>query len=130
MEPIVKAARLTKRFGELTAVKGIDFEISRGECFAFLGPNGAGKTTTVKMIYTVVPLTEGEITVFGKSVGSYPRQIKAEVGVCPQEVNLDPDFSVEKNLINYARYFGIEKKEAGARARRLIDYFQHEEAVD
>ena len=130
MEPIVRAENLSKKFGELTAVNGINFEIFPGECFAFLGPNGAGKTTTVKMIYTVVPFTEGKIAVFNKDVSQYPREIKANTGVCPQEINLDPDFSVMGNLVNYARYFGLKKNDAFNRANTLIDFFQLGEKKD
>jgi lipooligosaccharide transport system ATP-binding protein len=124
MQPILTAERLTKHYGDLVAVAGIDFEITPGECFGFLGPNGAGKTTTVKMIHAAVPLTAGSLHVFGRDITRCPREIKAQIGVCPQEINLDQDFSVSKNLIVFARYFGIGAAAARRRAEMLIEMFQ------
>ena len=121
--PVVKASGLRKNYGELRAVDGIDFEIGRGECFGLLGPNGAGKTTTVKMLTCALPVSGGDITVEGLSVNKDPRGIKYLLGVCPQEVNLDPDFSVVKNLIVYSRYFDIPAPEARRRAEELIERF-------
>src|SRR5436309_4565123 len=114
--PVVEARGLTKMFGESSAVDHVDFVVREGECCGFLGPNGAGKTTTVRMISCVSPITGGEIRVFGMSVAEEPRRIKALLGVCPQEDNLDPDFSVLNNLLVYARYFGIPRAEAVRRA--------------
>jgi lipooligosaccharide transport system ATP-binding protein len=128
--PLLTATGLTKRFGELTAVDGIDFEISRGECFGLLGPNGAGKTTTIKMIHAALPVTEGCLCIFGHDIMENVREIKAHIGVCPQDVNLDQDFTVQKNLIAYARYFGIHGAEAKRRAGELIDFFQLGEKRD
>jgi lipooligosaccharide transport system ATP-binding protein len=115
-EVLIEARSLTKKFGNLTAVDHIDFEVFKGECVGFLGPNGAGKTTTVRMIYCFLPLTEGELSVAGMDVTRQAREIKSMVGVAPQEDNLDPDFTVTKNLLVYARYFDIPKGEAARRA--------------
>ena len=123
LDTVIRAEKLRKCYGDLCAVNGIDFEIGRAECFGLLGPNGAGKTTTVKMLTCVLPPTGGDITVAGMSVRNRPRDIKYLLGVCPQEVNLDPDFSVEKNLLVYSRYFDIPKEEALQRARQLIARF-------
>src|SRR5438094_34506 len=122
--PVIEASRVVKTFGETAAVDGVDFVVREGECCGFLGPNGAGKTTTVRMISCVSPLTSGEIRVFGLSAAKAPRAIKALVGVCPQEDNLDPDFSVVMNLLVYARYFGIARREAQRRADELLEFFQ------
>jgi len=128
-EPVIQASGLVKRYETLTAVAGIDFEINKGECFGLLGPNGAGKTTTVKMLCCTLPITEGDIRILGLSARERPREIKARLGVCPQEVNLDPDFTVEKNLVVYSRYFDIPAAEARARAKRLIERFHlHEKS--
>jgi len=108
-------------------VDHIDFEVYTGECIGFLGPNGAGKTTTVRMIYCFLPLTEGELSVAGMSVAERAREIKSMVGVAPQEDNLDPDFTVIKNLQVYARYFDISKAEAVKRAKEQLKFFQLEE---
>ncbi|OGR81623.1 MAG: hypothetical protein A2X32_03635 [Elusimicrobia bacterium GWC2_64_44] len=122
-DPVVKATALRKCYGDLCAVDGVDFEIGRGECFGLLGPNGAGKTTTVKMLTCALPVTGGDLTVEGLSVKEDPRAIKYLLGVCPQEVNLDPDFSVVKNLVVYSRYYDIPRAEAEKRAAELIARF-------
>jgi lipooligosaccharide transport system ATP-binding protein len=129
-EVLIKAHGLTKKYDKFKAVDHIDFEVYKGECVGFLGPNGAGKTTTVRMIYCFLPLTEGELTVAGMNVSTQARQIKSMVGVSPQEDNLDPDFTVLKNLQVYARYFGIDKSEATKRALELLRFFQLDEKKD
>ena len=92
--------------------------------FGFLGPNGAGKTTTMRMIQCVSPKDSGKLLVSGMDVETEPRKIKNILGVSPQEFNLDPDFTVIENLVTYARYFGIERKEAGSRSDKWLDFFQ------
>src|SRR5262249_19391603 len=114
----------TTRYGESLAGDGLGFVAGEGECCGFLGPNGAGKTTTVRMISCVSPVSAGEIRVFGMSVTEEPRKIKAMLGICPQEDNLDPDFSVLDNLLVYARYFGIPRREAVGRAEELLEFLQ------
>lgn len=121
---IIRARGLTKRFGDLVAVAGIDLDIQEGECFGFLGPNGAGKTSTIRMIYGASPVTAGEVWVNGKDVRRCPREIKAAVGVVPQENNLDPDLSVIQNLLVYARYFSIPGAIARDRAREVLELLQ------
>ncbi len=118
----VVATKLKKQFGSFTAVDGIDFEISSGECFGLLGPNGAGKTTTVRMIYCFTPMTAGSLRVLDMDVLTDFRKIKSQIGVCPQEDNLDPDFSVEKNLRVFARYFGMGFRQAAPRIESLLDF--------
>ncbi len=129
-EVLIEAQGLTKKFDGITAVDHIDFQVYKGECVGFLGPNGAGKTTTVRMMYCFLPPTAGELKVAGKSVLSECRGIKALVGVAPQEDNLDPDFTVIKNLTVYARYFDIPKDEANKRAEAQLKFFQLEEKRD
>ena len=119
----IEAKGIVKRYASgLTAVDGIDLDVPEGICFGFLGPNGAGKTTTIRMIYGFIPLTSGEIRVFGRSVAGEPRAVKASLGVCPQEDNLDPDFTPRQNLCVYARYYGIPADEAARRADELLDF--------
>ena len=128
---MISAINLRKEFDELTAVGGISFSIEEGECFGFLGPNGAGKSTTMRMIYCVSPLTSGTLNVLGMDVTEdRQRDIKALIGVVPQENNLDPDFTVHKNLTVYARYFQIEPKLASKRADELIEFMQLTEKRD
>jgi len=112
------------------AVNKINFKVKEGEVFGFLGPNGAGKTTTMKMIQCVSPKTGGDLKVFGLDVNQNPKVIKQVMGVVPQMDNLDPDFSVIGNLIQYSRYFDIPIEEAKKRAKELIDYVQLTEKKD
>jgi len=126
-EVVIEAKGLTKKFDDFMAVDHIVFKVYKGECVGFLGPNGAGKTTTVRMMYCFLPPTGGELNVAGFSVHNQCREIKSIVGVAPQEDNLDPDFTVIKNLTVYARYFDIPKGEALKRADDQLKFFQLEE---
>lgn len=128
--PAVEALKLYKRYGELTAVDHIDFNVSRGEAFGLLGPNGAGKSTTMRMIYCRTPLTSGQLSVEGWDVSRYPRKIKTMVGVVPQENNLDPDLNVIENLLVYGRYFRIPREQAERRAAELLDFMELTEKRD
>jgi lipooligosaccharide transport system ATP-binding protein len=127
---IVTAKGLTKDYGTLRAVCGVDFEIMKGECFGFLGPNGAGKTTVMGVIYCFMPPTSGEVKVFGTEVRTDPSLIKSKIGVMPQDDNLDPDLSVLENLIVYANYFDIPKKSAAPVARELLAFVELWEKAD
>ena len=121
---IIVARNLVKRYGELTAVNGISFEVRRGECFGLLGPNGAGKTTTIRMINCVSPVTSGELLVDWMPVQTRQRRIKATLGVVPQDDNLDPDLTVYQNLRAYARYFDIPRDVAEERITEALTLFQ------
>ena len=121
---LVHARGLTKRFGGLTAVDGVDFDVHVGEAFGFLGPNGAGKTTTMRMISCACPVTEGTLTVIGMDPGREATQIKARLGVVPQIDNLDAELTVLENLLMYARYFDIPRSVARRRADELLEFMQ------
>jgi lipooligosaccharide transport system ATP-binding protein len=126
MGTLVKASGLTKKYGDLVAVAGIDFEIEEGECFGFLGPNGAGKTTTVRMIHCVSPVTSGTLTVGGLPAAINNRALKKMTGVIPQEINLDIDLTVHENLLIFARFFDIGRKEARIRIAELLRFVELE----
>ncbi len=126
MPPLVSASKLTKKYGDLVAVDGIDFEILEGECFGFLGPNGAGKTTTVRMIHCVSPLTSGTLTVAGHPAAIDNRALKQITGVIPQEINLDNDLTVFENLVVFARFFDIGRREAKPRIAELLRFVELE----
>ena len=128
--PPIEARGLVKRYGDFTAVDGIDFDVAVGECVALLGPNGAGKTTTIRMLTGFSPITDGSIRVFGCDVAKDTRVVKSLMGICPQEDNLDPDFSVRKNLLVFARYFGMEKNLAARRADELLEMVGLTEKAD
>jgi lipooligosaccharide transport system ATP-binding protein len=118
------ARDLKKSYNGFEAVKGVDFEVHKGECFGFLGPNGAGKTTTMKMIYGAVIPSGGELEVAGLDVRSCEREIKRRIGVVPQENNLDDDLKVEENLLVYGRYYDLPRKVALQRAEELLDFVE------
>ena len=124
MSYVVQAMNLTKKFGDFTAVDGINFQVNAGECFGFLGPNGAGKTTAIRMVCCASPKTSGELKVAGMDIDNHQSEIKALLGIVPQENNLDPDFTVCENLVVYARYFDIRKAEAEERAAKLLNRFE------
>jgi lipooligosaccharide transport system ATP-binding protein len=121
---IVSIRALTKRYGALVAVDGIDLDVAAGECLGLLGPNGAGKTTTVRMLYGHVPATSGSIRVFDLDLDRDLRRIKKQIGVVSQEDNLDPDFTVLQNLVVYGRYFGVARRDCRVRAEELLAFFQ------
>src|ERR1700726_1646337 len=106
-EVLVRARGLTKRFGDFTAVDGIDFDLYRGEAFGFLGPNGAGKSSTMRMIGCVSPPTSGDLTILGRDPVRDGSAIRARLGVVPQEDTLDMERTVRENLLVYGRYFGL-----------------------
>jgi lipooligosaccharide transport system ATP-binding protein len=124
MEAAVLARGLVKRFGELEAVRAIDFEVGLRECFGFLGPNGAGKTTTMRMISCASPVTAGSLTVLGMDPATKARDIKRRTGMLPQEYNLDEEVSVLDNLVIYARYFDISPRVSTPRAEELLEFMQ------
>lgn len=130
MEPVIEALNLVKQFGPFNAVDTINFAVRPGEVFGFLGPNGAGKTTTMKMIQCASPRTSGSLSVFGMDPATHSHEIKAMIGVVPQETNLDTEFSTYENLVVYSRYFGIPKEVAEERAEKLLDFVQLTEKRD
>jgi lipooligosaccharide transport system ATP-binding protein len=125
--PMVEARGVIKRYptrgGEpFTAVAGIDFSMTRGECFGVLGPNGAGKSTTMRMIGCVAEPSEGSLSVLGlPTVGNGPR-IRARIGVVPQDDALDRELTVRENLLVYGRYFRIPRAQLRTRTTRLLEF--------
>jgi lipooligosaccharide transport system ATP-binding protein len=129
-EVLIRAAGLTKRFGDFTAVSGIDFEVRRGEAFGFLGPNGAGKSSTMRMIGCVSPPSGGELSIFGLDPVADGAAIRARLGVVPQEDMLDVELTVRENLLIYGRYFGLRRPVIAERTTRLLDFVQLSERAD
>jgi lipooligosaccharide transport system ATP-binding protein len=122
--PMVEAHGLVKRFGDFVAVDAVDFTITKGESFGFLGPNGAGKTSTMRMISCISPVTEGTLRVLGMDPATEGAQIRARMGLVPQEDSLDLDLTVLDNLMIYGRYFDMPKKVIRQRADQLLDFAQ------
>src|SRR6201987_103033 len=127
---MIRARNLTKRFGQFTAVDGVDFELRRGEAFGFLGPNGAGKSSTMRMIGCVSPASRGELTIFGLNPVTDGAAIRARLGVVPQEDTLDVELTVRENLLVYGRYFGLARAVIAERTRPLLDFVQLSERAD
>ena len=121
---LIQARGLTKRFKALTAVDGIDFDVSAGETFGFLGPNGAGKTSTMRMIGCVSPVTAGTLLIFGMDPGLDGARIRARMGVVAQTDTLDAELTVHENLVIYGRYFDLSWEESRRAADELLQFVQ------
>jgi lipooligosaccharide transport system ATP-binding protein len=119
---LVRASGLLKRFGSFTAVNGVSFQVRRGEFFGFLGPNGAGKTSTMRMIAAVSRRSAGDLTVFGRDPDREGAQVRARLGVVPQDNNLDEDLTVRDNLYIYGRYFDLPRAEIRRRIDELLEF--------
>ncbi|GIJ47086.1 ABC transporter [Virgisporangium aliadipatigenens] len=127
---LIEAQGLVKRFGDFTAVDGIDVRVEAGEAFGFLGPNGAGKSSTMRMVGCVSPPTDGQLRIFGMDPVRDGPAIRSRLGVCPQQDSLDLELTCLENLTVYARYFGIPRKVARERARELLDFVQLGDRAD
>ena len=102
---MIVAAGLRKSYGGFEAVKGIDVTVYQGEAFGFLGPNGAGKSSTMRMIAAVSPVSSGSLSILGMDPATHGAEIRARIGVCPQDDSLDNELRVKENLVVYGRYF-------------------------
>ncbi|MCH7669016.1 MAG: ABC transporter ATP-binding protein [Acidobacteria bacterium] len=122
--PVAYAESLVKKFGDFTAVDGIDFEVAPGEVFGFLGPNGAGKSSTMRMIGAVSPVTDGKLRVFDLDPRTDGPEIRGRIGVVPQENLLDMDLTVSENLLIYGRYFDLPRSLIKERIVELLDFAQ------
>ncbi len=134
-DSMIKAEGLRKSFvagkGEtVEAVRGIDLDVRRGEAFGFLGPNGAGKSSTMRMIAAVSPPTSGSLRILGMDPATQGPEIRARLGVCPQEDTLDNEINVRDNLYIYGRYFGLPRAEVRKRADELLDFVQLTDKAD
>ena len=128
--PVILISGLEKTYGQVQAVRGISFEVPRGRCVGLLGPNGAGKTTTMRMIMGLTTPSAGELTVFGVPVAALARKDKAEIGLVPQDNNLDPDLSVRQNLEVYGRYFSLDRSTLAGRIPELLAFMQLSDKID
>ena len=127
---MILAAGLRKSFGSFEAVRGIDVDVRRGESFGFLGPNGAGKSSTMRMVAAVSPVSGGVLRILGLDPATDGPQIRARIGVCPQEDTLDTELTVRDNLFVYGRYFGLPRKEVRERVDELLEFVQLTEKAD
>ena len=106
-ENMIVARDLTKKYDDFVAVDGINFAVKRGEAIGLLGPNGAGKSTTMRMIASTSQRTGGDLEILGKDPNKSGPEIRAHLGVVPQQDNLDTELKVWENLYIYGRYFGL-----------------------
>jgi len=127
---LITATGLTKKFGDFTAVDGIDFVVRKGESFGLLGPNGAGKSTTMRMIATTMKRTGGELSILGKDPNADGPEIRSHLGVVPQQDNNDPELTVRENLYAYGRYFGLPRSYLNPKIEELLDFAQLQEKRD
>src|SRR5213592_3518641 len=124
MHPVEFAITLrgfVKRFGELTAVDGLDLDVPSGTCVGLLGPNGAGKSTTMKALTAQVIADEGELEVLGYRLPDDSKQARAAMGVVPQLDNLDVSLTVEQNLLVFAHLYRVQADERDEAVQRALD---------
>ena len=119
-EPILVAQDLHKAYGDVKAVDGISLQVARGEVFGLLGPNGAGKTTAISMLTGLLEPTEGKITVDGLDLETHTNEVKAKLGLVPQELALYPTLSARQNLEFFGRIYGLKGKELRQRVDEVL----------
>ena len=124
MPTVIHASDLTKKYGDFTAVDAISFEVPAGESFGLLGPNGAGKSTTMRMIGGTSTRTGGTLTVMGLDPETHGPEVRAHLGVVPQQDNLDEELRVRENLISYGRYYGLPYSYLRPKADELLEFAQ------
>ena len=129
-ESLILARGLTKNYGDFQAVAGIDFSVAKGESFGLLGPNGAGKSTTMRIIAATSRRTAGELSILGLDPEERGPQVRAHLGVVPQQDNLDTELTVAENLYVYGRYFGLGKKYLKDKVGELLAFAQLEDKKD
>jgi len=120
-ELVIKADKLTKRFGSFTAVDAISFDVAKGEIFGFLGANGAGKTTAMRMLCGLSKPTSGEASVAGFDVFRYPEKIKKNIGYMSQKFSLYEDLTIKENIEFYGGIYGLTNKQIKNKGTELID---------
>jgi lipooligosaccharide transport system ATP-binding protein len=125
-EPVIRARGLRKTYRDLVAVDDIDFEVAPGESFGLLGPNGAGKSTTMRMIGATLDRSGGELAVLGMDPERQGPEVRAHLGVVPQQDNLDEELRVRENIVMYGRYFGLPRSYLGPKADELLAFAQLE----
>ena len=121
---LIQVTNLVKNFGSFTAVDGISFSVKQGESFGLLGPNGAGKSSTMRIIGATSQRTSGDVQILGKDPELHGPQIRAHLGVVPQQDNLDEELTCAENLYIYGRYFGLPKRLVTEKLDELLEFAQ------
>jgi ABC-2 type transport system ATP-binding protein len=120
-EPVISVSGLVKRYGDVAAVRGIDFTVSRGETFGFLGPNGAGKSTTIKILCTLATATAGTALVNGLNTATERDAVRRNIGLVFQDTTLDTYLTGEQNLRFHAELYGVPRAAVGPRMQQVLD---------
>jgi len=126
----VECEGLTYRFGEHTAVDGVDLRVRAGEVFGLLGPNGAGKTTTIRVLTTLLPAAEGNARVFGVDVARHRMRIRRLIGYVPQQLSADANLTGRENVGLFARLFDVPRRERARRIEEALESMGLMEAAD
>ena len=127
---LIEVSNLVKKFNDFTAVNGISFSVKQGESFGILGPNGAGKSSTMRIIGATSQRTSGDVKLLGKDPELNGPQIRAHLGVVPQQDNLDEELTCSENLYIYGRYFGLPKNMIKQKIDDLLEFAQLNEKKD
>jgi len=120
VQTVIRTEKLTKRFGTLTAVDGLDLEVREGEVFGFLGPNGAGKTTTLRLLCALIAPTSGRAEVAGHVLGKHDAEIRASVGILTEQPGLYERQSAWDNLVFFATMYGLDRATAARQAEHFL----------
>jgi len=123
----IETKLLSKSYGAINAVDGIDLSVNYGKIFGFLGPNGAGKTTTIKLLTTLIPPTAGSMKILGIDAIYSPLEVRKKIGVVLQQPSYEPTLSVEKSLEKYGMMWNVERKIRQDRVEELLSAFDLEE---
>lgn len=129
-EKIIEVGNLTKKFGDFTAVKGISFEVFKGEIFGFLGANGAGKTTAMKMLIGISKPTSGEATVAGFNVKSNSEMVKKSIGYMSQRFSMYDDLTIKENITFFGGIYGLNRKQIRQKTESVIEELQLQDVAD
>src|ERR1051326_3283244 len=123
-EIAIATEQLTRRFGGLTAVDGIDLQVESGQFFGFLGPNGAGKSTTIKMLTGLLAPTAGRVSLLGIDFARHPVEVKRQIGVVPEGMGLFERLTAPEYLEFVGRMYGLDKATTRKRSEELLDFMQ------
>jgi ABC-2 type transport system ATP-binding protein len=122
--PTISTQGLTRRFGELLAVDGVNLQVAPGQFFGFLGPNGAGKSTTIKMLTGLLAPSSGQIEILGLDLNVHPVEVKRQIGVVPEGMALFGRLTGSEFLNFAGRMYGLDRETAAQRAAELLDFMQ------
>jgi ABC-2 type transport system ATP-binding protein len=118
----IETHNLSRKFGDLVAVRDLELRIPKGTLFGFLGPNGSGKSTTVKMLTGILQPTHGEVLIGGRSIADSPIEVKKRIGVLPEDLALFDSLSIWEHLLMAGPVYGLTRNETERRAKQLLEY--------